>query len=73
MVAKSSYQVCSMENYGHFFRKSANVHNWPKKVLIFMNVSVREMANIELFKKQVKTILFTNADGFKRKAFCYNV
>ena len=31
---------------------------------------VREMANIELFKKQVKTILFTNADGFKRKAFC---
>ena len=34
---------------------------------------VREIANIEVFKKQVKTILFTNADGFKRKAFCYHV
>ena len=41
VVAKSSRHICKIKNYGCFFRKGANVHNWPKKVFIFMNVSIK--------------------------------
>ena len=33
---------------------------------------VRTMESVEGFKREVKTILFTDTDGFKRRAFCYN-
>ena len=35
-------------------------------------VNVRILENIESFKKNVKTILFVDCEGFKRKAFKYN-
>ena len=35
-------------------------------------LNVRTEEDIDTFKRQVKAILFTDTDGFKRKAFKYN-
>ena len=35
-------------------------------------VEVRTIDSIELFKKRLKTILFTDTEGLRRRAFPYN-
>ena len=38
-----------------------------------IHVDVRKIEKVEVFKKRVKTILFTNTVGFKNRAFRYGL
>ena len=35
-------------------------------------LEVRTIESIDTFKKKLKTILFSDTEGLKRQAFCYN-